>query len=151
MPTSNSSGSRPASTTTGYLRPLSRNACPELLEERRGRSFSSTSRATTYSEAGDRLGRLRTHVARGVLERRQSFVIELARKHDCPVVVTLGGGYSDDAWRASSADFIRWLLTDETLVTEEDHAKEPLRAVHSDRPGARPVRPPASERRVHDH
>jgi acetoin utilization deacetylase AcuC-like enzyme len=50
----------------------------------------------------------------GVLARDQ-FVIEQARSHSCPVVVTLGGGYSADAWRAS-ADFI-----------------------HSDRTGARPL------------
>ena len=65
---------------------------------------------------GDRLGEFML-TREGVLERDR-FVIELARRHECPAVVTLGGGYSDDAWR-SSADFIRWLLTDEALVTEE--------------------------------
>jgi hypothetical protein len=34
------------------------------------------------------------------------------------VVVTLGGGYSNEAWRAST-DFIRWLLTDDASVTQE--------------------------------
>ncbi len=64
----------------------------------------------------DRLGEF-TLTREGVL-KRDCFVIELARKHECPAVVTLGGGYSDDAWR-SSADFIRWLLTDEAQITEE--------------------------------
>jgi acetoin utilization deacetylase AcuC-like enzyme len=66
--------------------------------------------------AGDRLGEFELSRA-GVLERDR-FVIEMAQKLACPVVVTLGGGYSDDAWRASS-DFIRWLLTGEAEVTQE--------------------------------
>ncbi len=65
---------------------------------------------------GDRLGDFRL-TREGVLERDR-FVIELARKHDCPVVVTLGGGYSDHAW-SSSSDFIRWLLVDEAKVSGE--------------------------------
>ncbi|MBW1876564.1 MAG: hypothetical protein JRI98_14665 [Deltaproteobacteria bacterium] len=65
---------------------------------------------------GDRLGEFML-TREGVLER-DCFVIELARKHRCPVVITLGGGYSDDAWR-SSTDFIRWLLTDEARVSGE--------------------------------
>ena len=65
---------------------------------------------------GDRLGEFML-TREGVLERDR-FVIEMARKLECPAVVTLGGGYSDDAWR-SSTDFIRWLLTDEAKVTEE--------------------------------
>jgi acetoin utilization deacetylase AcuC-like enzyme len=65
---------------------------------------------------GDRLGEF-TLSRKGVLERDR-FVIEQAREHACPVVVTLGGGYSDDAWRAST-DFIRWLLIDEAEVTEQ--------------------------------
>ena len=66
--------------------------------------------------AEDRLGEFML-TRKGVLER-DCFVIELARQHGCPAVVTLGGGYSDDAWR-SSTDFIRWLLTDEAAITEE--------------------------------
>ena len=65
---------------------------------------------------GDRLGEFLL-TREGVLAR-DCFVIELARKHQCPAVVTLGGGYSDDAWR-SSTDFIRWLLIDDAQVTEE--------------------------------
>jgi len=65
---------------------------------------------------GDRLGDFML-TRQGVLDR-DCFVIELARKLDCPAVVTLGGGYSDDAWR-SSTDFIRWLLIDEAEVSEE--------------------------------
>ena len=65
---------------------------------------------------GDRLGEF-CLTREGVLERDR-FVIEAARQHGCPAVATLGGGYSDDAWR-STTDFIRWLLTDEAAVTEE--------------------------------
>ena len=64
---------------------------------------------------GDRLGEFML-TREGVLER-DCFVVEQARKRACPVVVTLGGGYSDDAWR-SSRDFIRWLLTDAAEVAE---------------------------------
>jgi acetoin utilization deacetylase AcuC-like enzyme len=66
--------------------------------------------------AGDRLGELALTRA-GVLARDRS-VIEMARERMCSVAVTLGGGYSDDAWRAT-ADFVRWLLTDEVHVTEK--------------------------------
>jgi hypothetical protein len=65
---------------------------------------------------GDRLGEF-FMTREGVLERDR-FVIELARARGCSVVVTLGGGYSEDAWR-SSKDFIRWLLTDEIRVSGE--------------------------------
>ena len=66
--------------------------------------------------AGDRLGEFAL-TRQGVLERDR-FVIEEARQRECPVVVTLGGGYSDAAWPAST-DFIRWLLIDEAEVNEE--------------------------------
>jgi acetoin utilization deacetylase AcuC-like enzyme len=65
--------------------------------------------------AGDRLGDF-SLTRQGVLDRDR-LVIELARRQQCPAVVTLGGGYSDGAWRAT-ADFIRWLLTDDAEVTE---------------------------------
>ena len=65
---------------------------------------------------GDRLGEF-FMTREGVLERDR-FVIELARARGCSVVVTLGGGYSEDAWR-SSKDFIRWLLIDEIRVSGE--------------------------------
>ncbi len=65
---------------------------------------------------GDRLGDFQL-TREGVLER-DCYVIEIARQRECPAVVTLGGGYSDDAWR-SSTDFIRWLLIDEAEITEE--------------------------------
>jgi acetoin utilization deacetylase AcuC-like enzyme len=65
---------------------------------------------------GDRLGEFML-TRQGVLTRDR-FVIDSARKHGCPVVVTLGGGYSDRAWQAST-DFIRWLLTDDASITEE--------------------------------
>ncbi len=65
---------------------------------------------------GDRLGEFML-TRTGVLERDR-FVLDEARKRGCPTVVTLGGGYSNDAWPAST-DFIRWLLIDEGEVTEE--------------------------------
>ena len=65
---------------------------------------------------GDRLGDFALS-REGVLERDR-FVIELARRRRCPAVITLAGGYSDDAWRAST-DFIRWLLTDDARISEQ--------------------------------
>ncbi|MGB5812674.1 MAG: histone deacetylase [Polyangiales bacterium] len=66
--------------------------------------------------ATDRLGDFQiTRV--GVLTRDR-FVIDDARARGCSVVVTLAGGYSDDAWRAA-ADLAHWLLTDEVRVHEE--------------------------------
>ena len=66
--------------------------------------------------ASDRLGDFEL-TRTGVLARDR-FVIEQARARRCPAVVTLGGGYSGDAWKASS-DFIRWLLIDEAEVTPD--------------------------------
>ena len=66
--------------------------------------------------ASDRLGDFELTRA-GVLARDR-FVIEQARSRLCPAVVTLGGGYSGDAWKASS-DFIRWLLIDEAEVSPD--------------------------------
>ena len=65
---------------------------------------------------GDRLGEFSLS-RQGVLDRDR-FVIEQARARACPVVVTLGGGYSDHAWGAST-DFIRWLLIDDAQIKEE--------------------------------
>ena len=100
----------------GYLSAL-RDSLPKLLDEVAPGLLFYVAGNDVLKE--DRLGDFQLS-RQGVLERDRT-VIELARQHDCPVVVTLGGGYSDDAWRASS-DFIRWLLTDEVLVTE-DHGK----------------------------
>ena len=97
----------------GYLQAL-RDTLPATLEE--------VAPAMIFYVAGndvlegDRLGDFML-TRKGVLERDRC-VIELARKYACPAVVTLGGGYSDNAWCAST-DFIRWLLTDEATVTEE--------------------------------
>ncbi len=41
---------------------------------------------------------------------RDRFVVELARNRDLPLIVVLGGGYGDGAWRYS-ARFLSWLLT----------------------------------------
>jgi len=65
---------------------------------------------------GDRLGEF-AMTREGVLERDRR-IIDLAQARGCNVVVTLGGGYSEDAWR-SSKDFIRWLLTDEVRISGE--------------------------------
>lgn len=98
---------------TAYLETL-RNTLPEAL--------GTLAPALMFYVAGndvlqgDRLGDFEL-TREGVLQRDRA-VIELARQHGCPAVVTLGGGYSDDAWR-SSTDFIRWLLIDEARVTEE--------------------------------
>ncbi|MEM7135204.1 MAG: histone deacetylase [Myxococcota bacterium] len=51
----------------------------------------------------------------GVFERDRC-VAEATRACDASLVVTLGGGYSRDAWRPS-ADFLHWLLTDEVIVS----------------------------------
>jgi len=47
--------------------------------------------------------------ADGVLARDR-FVVDMMRRHDVPLVVVLGGGYGDGAWRYS-ARFFSWLLT----------------------------------------
>jgi acetoin utilization deacetylase AcuC-like enzyme len=41
---------------------------------------------------------------------RDRFVVDMVRRHDVPLVVVLGGGYGDGAWRYS-ARFFSWLLT----------------------------------------
>ena len=58
--------------------------------------------------AGDRLGSFRLTPA-GVLARDRR-VIDAAREVGAGVVVTLGGGYSENAWRCT-ASFLRWLLS----------------------------------------
>lgn len=56
----------------------------------------------------------------GMLARDQ-FVIEQLRGSDSriPIVVVLGGGYGDNAWRCS-ARFLGWLLSGRVLDPEED-------------------------------
>jgi acetoin utilization deacetylase AcuC-like enzyme len=41
---------------------------------------------------------------------RDRFVADLVRSHRVPLVIVLGGGYGDEAWRYS-ARFLSWLLT----------------------------------------
>ncbi len=96
-----------------YLKKLHESLPPSLERIEPGLIFYI---AGTDVLQGDHLGDFML-TRQGVLERDR-FVIELARKHECPAVVTLGGGYSEDAWRAST-DFIRWLLIDEARVSEE--------------------------------
>ena len=94
-----------------------RETLPKCLEEKRPELIFYV--AGNDVLAGDRLGDF-SLTRQGVLDR-DCFVVELARRRECPVVATLGGGYSDNAWR-SSTDFIRWLLIDEADVTEEPKA-----------------------------
>lgn len=63
---------------------------------------------------GDRLGEFEL-TGEGVLARDR-FVTESVRDCNASMVVTLGGGYSKEAWRPSY-DFLRWLLTDDAVVT----------------------------------
>jgi len=96
-----------------YLHEL-RQTLPAALDEiRPGLVFYI---AGTDILRGDRLGEFML-TRKGVLGR-DCFVVEEARRRRCAVVVTLGGGYSEDAWRSSS-DFIRWLLIGEARVAEE--------------------------------
>ncbi len=96
-----------------YLKTL-KSTLPPALESRQPKLVFYVSGNDVLAD--DRLGDFEL-TREGVLERDR-FVIEQARQIECPVVVTLGGGYSSDAWRASK-DFIRWLLTDEAMVTVE--------------------------------
>lgn len=96
-----------------YLGTL-KSTLPAALESRRPQLLFYV--AGNDVLAADRLGDFEL-TREGVLERDR-FVIEQARAVDCPVVVTLGGGYSSEAW-LSSKDFVRWLLTDEVVVTVE--------------------------------
>ena len=92
------------------------------LEQTLPRCFEAHDPALTFYIAGndvlegDRLGDF-TLSRKGVLARDR-FVVECARERQCAVVVTLAGGYSKDAWRAST-DFARWLLTDDARISAE--------------------------------
>jgi acetoin utilization deacetylase AcuC-like enzyme len=68
--------------------------------------------------AGDRLGTF-SLTPEGVLER-DAFVLELAKSLDAPLVVTLGGGYSEHAWR-STLHLVRCALTDERKISPPKH------------------------------
>ncbi len=63
---------------------------------------------------GDRLGTFALTPA-GVLGR-DIFVLELARSLGSPIVVTLGGGYSDDAWRAT-LHLVRYALSGDRRIS----------------------------------
>jgi acetoin utilization deacetylase AcuC-like enzyme len=63
--------------------------------------------------AGDRLGTFSLSLE-GVLER-DAVVLELAQRLKSALVVTLGGGYSEDAW-LSSVHLVRCALTDDRTV-----------------------------------
>lgn len=61
--------------------------------------------------AGDRLGSFWLTMD-GVLQRDR-YVADLAKRHGAGLVVTLGGGYSRQAW-VTHYNFVRYLLTDRT-------------------------------------
>ncbi len=62
--------------------------------------------------ADDRIGNWRI-TAEGLLARDR-FVVEQVRGRGLPLVVLLGGGYGDSAWRYS-ARFLAWLITDRVI------------------------------------
>lgn len=93
---------------------LLRDTLPPLLKEVRPKLLFYISGNDVLAD--DRLGDF--GLTRGGVLQRDCFVVDVARENDLSVVVTLGGGYSDDAWRAST-DLIRWLLIDEAEVAEE--------------------------------
>jgi acetoin utilization deacetylase AcuC-like enzyme len=96
-----------------YLSTLQETLPPTLDEIRPGLVFYVAGNDVLHA---DRLGEFEL-TRQGVLTR-DCFVIDAARRHRSPVVVTLGGGYSEEAWHCST-DFIRWLLTDDATVTQE--------------------------------
>jgi acetoin utilization deacetylase AcuC-like enzyme len=63
----------------------------------------------------DRLGTFSLTPA-GVLER-DLFVLRQAEELRAPIVVTLGGGYSEQAWR-STLHLIRWVLTGDCTLSQ---------------------------------
>ncbi|MEZ0311167.1 MAG: histone deacetylase [Myxococcota bacterium] len=72
--------------------------------------------------AGDTLGDFLLS-PRGVLDRDIA-VTQLTKKLGAGLVVTMGGGYSGGAWQAT-ANFVRWLLTDDKRATR--HPELPIR------------------------
>jgi acetoin utilization deacetylase AcuC-like enzyme len=63
--------------------------------------------------ADDRLGDFQLTL-QGVLDRDRR-VVDLVQESGASLVITLAGGYSQDAWR-STRYFLRWLLTGRTTV-----------------------------------
>lgn len=76
--------------------------------------------------AGDTLGDFRL-TTKGVLQRDR-LIIEEARRLGAPCIVTLGGGYNEQGWQ-STANLVRWLLTDTTSTMH--HEETDLRAEFS--------------------
>lgn len=94
-----------------YLDTL-RDTLPKALREHRPKLVFYV--AGNDVMRGDRLGEFDL-TGEGVLARDR-LVTDTVRECGASMVVTLGGGYSGDAWRPS-ADFLRWLLTDDAVVT----------------------------------
>jgi acetoin utilization deacetylase AcuC-like enzyme len=69
--------------------------------------------------AGDALGTFELSPSAAL--RRDQHVVAVARSRGAPMVVTLGGGYSDRAWRAS-ASFVRWALTRDSVPPRRSSA-----------------------------
>jgi acetoin utilization deacetylase AcuC-like enzyme len=90
-----------------YLSRLQDTLPPALRDHRPGLVFYLAGNDVL---AGDRLGAFAL-TQDGVLARDR-FVVELASSLGAPLVVTLAGGYSAEAW-ACSVNLLRWLLTGE--------------------------------------
>lgn len=102
-----------------YLLALSKTLEPELTKHAPGLVFYI---AGTDVLAGDTLGDFLL-TPRGVLDR-DIFVTKLTRRLGAGLVTTMGGGYSTGAWQAT-ANYVRWLLTDDKRATR--HPELPLR------------------------
>lgn len=78
--------------------------------------------------AGDRLGSFWLTMS-GIFERDR-LVADLARDHGAGLVVTLGGGYSRQAW-VSHYNFVRYLLTDRrSIESQTESRRESFDRVH---------------------
>jgi acetoin utilization deacetylase AcuC-like enzyme len=104
----------PETGDAAYLRALDGTLRPRLEAHRPALIFYIAGNDVLF---GDALGGFSLTTG-GVLSRDR-LVVETARDLGSAVVVTLGGGYSTRAWRAT-ADFVCWLLTG--AVSEEARA-----------------------------
>jgi histone deacetylase 11 len=99
-----------------YLR-LLRNQLPEALWQ--GRPDIVFIQGGADVLAGDQLGGLK--LTPQELVDRDAVVIDACRAADIPVVLTLGGGYQQDAWRAQAASIRRTVLTHGTPDGQPPH------------------------------
>ncbi len=109
----------PRTDDADYLAKLHSTLGPVLERHAPGMVFYI---AGTDVLAGDTLGDFLLS-PRGVLDRDIA-VTQLVRKLGAGLVVTMGGGYSGGAWQAT-ANYVRWLLTDDKRATR--HPELPMR------------------------